>query len=185
MALSLTDAGEKAVAEANPFPSLLSIFCCPKYAMPNSRCLMNEMASMIGTGLDEIMRHNPNLKTLCLQAVVQFIKRVVIIGKTLISDEESDAVADRNIDNARTQAMQYGYNVVQLLEQILHSEDHVASFVVAGGFDSLLDFACSVVTPAGRLLVAHLTCLSSTSLTSGMYSTTSSTLSVLMKTICR
>ena len=40
MALSLTEAGAKAVAEANPFPSMLSIFCSPSYVMPNSRCLL-------------------------------------------------------------------------------------------------------------------------------------------------
>ena len=40
MALSLTEAGAKAVAEANPFPSILSIFCSPSYVMPNSRCLL-------------------------------------------------------------------------------------------------------------------------------------------------
>ena len=30
--------------------------------MPNSWCLLNEMAAIIGTNLDEFMRHNPNLK---------------------------------------------------------------------------------------------------------------------------
>ena len=39
-ALSLTEAGAKAVAEANPFPAMMSIFCSPEYVMPNSRCLL-------------------------------------------------------------------------------------------------------------------------------------------------
>ena len=48
VALSLTEASAKAVAEANPCPALLSIFCSPKYVMPNSRCHLNEMAAIIG-----------------------------------------------------------------------------------------------------------------------------------------
>ncbi len=189
MALSLTEAGEAAIAEADPFPALLSIFCSPTYAMPNSRCLLNEMAAMIGTGLDEIMRHNPNLKTKCLQAVVQVMKRVVGMGRSLTSDEESctasaKAVAS-HLENSRTCLMQYVHNVVQLLEQILHVEDHIVPFVTVGGFESLLELACSGVVPGGRSLVAHLTCLSSPSIASASYSTTSNTLSILVKTICR
>jgi hypothetical protein len=185
MALSLTEAGEAAVAEANPFPALMSIFCSPKYAIPNSRCLLNEMAAMIGTGLDEIMRHNPNLKTKCLEAVVQVIKRVVSMGRNLTSDEDSQHVAASNLENSRTILMQYVYNVVQILEQILHVEDHIAPFVAVGGFESLLELACFGLMPGGRSLVAHLTCLSSPSIASSTYSTTFNTLSVLVKTICR
>eukprot|EP00571_Detonula_confervacea_P003423 CAMPEP_0172329052 /NCGR_PEP_ID=MMETSP1058-20130122/60671_1 /TAXON_ID=83371 /ORGANISM="Detonula confervacea, Strain CCMP 353" /LENGTH=4507 /DNA_ID=CAMNT_0013046199 /DNA_START=90 /DNA_END=13614 /DNA_ORIENTATION=- len=198
-ALSLTEAGAKAVAEANPFPAILGIFCSPKYVMPNSRCLLNEMAAIIGTGLDEMMRHNPSLKTICLKAVVQVMNSVVDIGKNLISDEDGAAAAFstenkndataangrmKDLETARTYLMQYAYNITQILEQILHSEDHVAPFVAAGGFDSLLDMARWAVTPGGKQLVVHVTCLSSTSVASATHSTTSNTLSVLVKTVC-
>lgn len=190
MALSLTEAGEAAVAEANPFPALMSIFCSPQYAMPNSRCLLNEMASMIGTGLDEIMRHNPNLTTICLRAVVQVIKRVTSMGRRLTSDEEtitdaSSIINTSRLESDRTCLIQYICNVVQLLEQIIHVEDHIAPFVAVGGVESLLELACSGVVPGGRTLVAHLTCLSSPSIVSATFSTTSNTLSGLVKTVCR
>ena len=50
-ALALTEDGAKAVKEANPFPSMLRLFHNPNYAMPKSRCLLNEMTAIVGTGL--------------------------------------------------------------------------------------------------------------------------------------
>jgi hypothetical protein len=87
-ALSLTEAGAKAVEEANPFPALLSVFCSPKFAMPNSRCLLSEMSSIVGQGIDEIMRHTPSLKSTVMKAIVQVMNRIVYIGKKLIEREE-------------------------------------------------------------------------------------------------
>jgi hypothetical protein len=196
MALSLTEAGAKAVAEANPFPALLSIFCCPKYVMPNSRCLLNEMAAIIGTGLDEFMRHNPNLRSICLTALVEVMGKIVKIGQSLIvaEDEAIDPNIKENVNDPlpkmddlisdRTCLMQFGFNIVQLLEQILHSDDHITSFVDVGGFDALLDLAQYVVTPSGRSIVAHVTCLSCPSITSISHNT-SNTIAVLVKSVFR
>lgn len=196
MALSLTEAGAKAVAEANPFSSLLSIFCCSKYVMPNSRCLLNEMAAIIGTGLDELMRHNPNLKLICLTALVEVMGKIVKIGQSLIvaEDEAIDPNVKENVNDSlpkmddlisdRTCLMQFGFNIVQLLEQILHSDDHITSFVDVGGFDALLDLARDVVTPSGRSIVAHVTCLSGPSITTISHNT-SNTIAVLVKSVFR
>lgn len=188
MALSLTEAGAVAVAEANPFPAFLSIFCSPKYVMPNSRCMLNEIAAIIGTGLDEFMRHNPNLKSICLTALVGVIRKIVLIGQKLITDEDCAVVefaqdtATADLESSRTHLMQYGFNIIQLLEQILHSDDHLTPFVAAGGFDALLDLARWAVTPGGRSLVAQLSCLS---IASATHSTTSNTLAILVKSVCR
>jgi len=196
MALSLTEAGAKAVAEANPFFELLSIFCCSKYVMPNSRCLLNEMAAIIGTGLDELMRHNPNLKSICLTALVEVMGKIVKIGQSLIVAEDKAIipnVKENVIDplpqmddliSGRTCLMQFGFNIVQLLEQILHSNDHITSFIDVGGFDALLDLAQYVVTPSGRSIVAHVTCLSSPSITTISHNT-SNTIAVLVKSVFR
>lgn len=189
LALALTQDGSKAVAEANPFPALLSVFCSPKYAMPNSRCLLNEMAAVVGTGMDEIMRHNPSLRSVVLKAIVQVMNRIVYIGKTLTMIEEhhgdavTDAFGDTDLETVRTYLMQYGHNITQLLEQIMHNEDHVPHFVDAGGFDSLLELARWSITPAGKQLVAHVTCLSSPSFGSITHSTTSGSVSVIVRTV--
>ena len=152
------------------------------------------MAAIIGTGLDELMRHNPSLKTVCLKAIVQTMNKLVSIGKSLIAEEDGlgTRVAAgkyeekiKYLDTSRTLLMQYGYNIVQLLEQILHSEDHITPFVSAGGFDALLDMARWTVTPGGRALVANVTCLSSPSVSLATHSSTSRTLSILVRSVCR
>ena len=186
-ALSLTEVGAKAVMDANPFPALLSVFCSDRYVMPNSRCLLNEMSAIVGTGLDELMRHNPGLPPACLKAAIRVANRVATLGKHLLSDEDDILLGERStedLERARTHLMQFGYNITQLLEQILHNEDHVAPFVAADGFDALLELARWAAAPGGRAMVAHATCLSG-SAASATHSTTSGTLSVLAKQIVR
>jgi len=185
-ALCLTEAGARVVAEANPFPTMLSVLCSPKYAMPNSRCLLSEMAAIIGSGLDEIMRHNPLLRPKIVKAVVQVMKRVVCIGKNLILQEEGKndtAIVADDLETARTQLMQYGNNITQLLEQLFHNEDYVSPFLSAGGFDVLLELARWSIIPTGRQLVAHASCLSNPSIACLTHSRSASSLSLVVKTI--
>ena len=185
-ALCLTEVGARVVAEANPFPTILSVLCSPKYVMPNSRCLLSEMAAIIGSGLDEIMRHNPLMRPKVVKAVVQVMKRVVFIGKDLTNQEESandTAISTADLEIARTQLMQYGSNISQLLEQLLHSEDYVSSFLNAGGFDELLELARWSIIPSGRQLVAHASCLSTPSIACLTHSRSASSLSLVVKTI--
>eukprot|EP00567_Pseudictyota_dubia_P015262 CAMPEP_0197439912 /NCGR_PEP_ID=MMETSP1175-20131217/6549_1 /TAXON_ID=1003142 /ORGANISM="Triceratium dubium, Strain CCMP147" /LENGTH=155 /DNA_ID=CAMNT_0042969917 /DNA_START=1 /DNA_END=464 /DNA_ORIENTATION=- len=138
-ALALTEDGAAAIKRANPFPSLLAVFCHPRYAMPNSRCLLNEMASIVGTGLDEIMRHVSSLRPLVIDAVVGTIRRVATLGKELEEAESKDGAGDDGEEEreaAMNRLAQYASNVGQILEQILHTEEHVSPFAEAGGLDA-------------------------------------------------
>ena len=131
MALALTEAGARAVAAAAPFPALLAVFTDPAHAMPQSRCLLNELAAIVGTGLDELMRHNPGLRPACLRAAVGALQRTAALGQRLTAEEGGAAVgvgasAGGELATRRTQLMQFAYNVTQLIEQILHNEDHVS-----------------------------------------------------------
>lgn len=87
-ALSLTEAGAKAVSKADPFPALLSVFCSLRYITPASRCLLNEAAAIVGAGPDELMWHNPSLRRACLKAMVKAKNWAVRIGNELVSDED-------------------------------------------------------------------------------------------------
>ncbi|KAL9185952.1 hypothetical protein ACHAXT_003729 [Thalassiosira profunda] len=189
-ALALTEDGATAIETANPFPALLAVFCSPQYAMPESRCLLNELAAIVGTGMDELMRHTPSLKTVVITAVVGVMERVAHLGKELVAAEDA-AVTNTNCDDAResdadlevrrTQLAQYVHNVGQLLEQILHADDHVAPFVGAGGYDALLELVRYAVVPGGRGLVAQLSCASGAA--GGTVSSAGRTLEGLAKTV--
>ena len=54
--------------------------------MPDSRCLLNKMAVTVGTGMDELMPHNPLMRPACLRAVVPVAGRVAYVGKNHLSD---------------------------------------------------------------------------------------------------
>ncbi|GKY98288.1 hypothetical protein MPSEU_000786400 [Mayamaea pseudoterrestris] len=187
-ALSLTEDGAKAVKSAAPFPALLRIFYHPAFAMPMSRCLLNEVTSAFGTGLDEIMRHVERLKTDILASVAAALFDVLKMAEDLAVRE---ALTENNCDQLshkiileveRTCLIQYIVNFAQLLEQILHNEGHCEPFVDAGGLDVLLKlFSASL--PGGTLLLAHLSTLSSLSISTVHHSTIEDSLSLAIKCI--
>jgi hypothetical protein len=73
-------------------------------------------------------------------------------------------------------------NFGQLLEQILHNEDHCDPFVEAGGLDALLRlFPASL--PTGYQFLSHLSSLSSPSVSTLHHSTMEESLSLAFKCI--
>lgn len=188
-ALALTEDGAKVVHELNPFPSLLRIFYHPSYAMPQCRCLLNEMTAIVGTGLDEIMRHVERLKPLVFQALASAMKEVVQIAKELAHREEDlfglfgpPEFERAAIETDRTCLIQYVLNFGQLLEQILHNEDHCEPFVEAGGLDALLRLYPASMA-AGYQFLSHVSCLSSPSVSTLHHSTTEESLALAFKCI--
>jgi hypothetical protein len=100
------------------------------------------MASIFGTGLDEVIRHVPSLKPLCITALVDALKNIIGVGEALVSEEiaaqgTSPQVGDPLI-NKRTAFLQYVNNFSNLLEQILARQDHASPFIAAGGVDLLI-----------------------------------------------
>lgn len=188
-ALALTEEGAKNVKEANPFPSLLSLFHSPDFAMPKSRCLLNELTAIVGTGLDEIMRHVQILKPLVLSAITKSLNHIVSLAEDLSKREDDafdmSAVAGNeptSLENERTCLMQYVLNFGQLLEQILHNEDHCDPFVEAGGLDALLRLFPSVMT-TGFQFLSHLSSLSCPSVSTLQHSTIEESLCLAFKCI--
>jgi E3 ubiquitin-protein ligase HUWE1 len=186
-ALALTEAGSKAIREANPFPGLLQLFYHPKYAMPRSRCLLNDMTSIVGTGLDEIMRHVPSLKRSICVAITDALMQVVSLGSTIVAKEEDIAIqvnksSVTRVDTDRTCLIQYALNFGQILEQILHTDDHCDPFVQAGGLDAILELY-PLMMLSGDGFLDHLSCLSCPSVSTLCHSTTEESLSLVFKCI--
>ena len=188
-ALALTEDGANAVKEANPFPAMLRLFYHPKYAMPKSRCLLNEMTAIVGTGLDEIMRHVQSMRPLILDAIAEAMNKVAALGEELALKElqqewtppKMDLPAS-DLENERSCLMQYALNFGQLLEQILHNEDHCEPFVTAGGLDALLKlYPC--LMPTGAQFLAHVSSLSCPSVSTLTHSTTEDSLTLVFKCI--
>lgn len=180
-ALCLTEDGRKRVTDVNPFPDMLGIMASPRFVMPNSRCLLNEMASMIGGSVDEFIRHVPSMKSLILESFVRLIDRVVFLGRNVSTSEDewkrtredSVAVSSMNQRLSRVCLLHYGNNIAQLLEQILRTEENCEPFIQFGGYDSLLHlYPC--LTLRGSELLSHLSSQSAPAVANISHSTVSS-----------
>ena len=86
--LALTESGAKVIKEVDPFPAMLYSFYNSQHAMPNNRCLLNEMTSLVGTGLDEMMRNAPVLRPLGINALATAVRRVLNFGNRLLEKEK-------------------------------------------------------------------------------------------------
>jgi hypothetical protein len=149
----------------------------------------NEMTAIIRTGLDEIIRQVIKLKRLVFTAIAEAMNQVVvdaedlIVRKEKILQFEEPSEAHRGAtEDERSCVIQCVLNFGQLLEQILHSEDHCEPFVDTGGLDALLRLV-PVSMPSRACFLAWARCLSSPSVSTRHHSTTAETLSVACKCI--
>jgi hypothetical protein len=188
-ALALTEDGANAVKDANPFPAVLRIFYHSKYAMPQSRCLLNEMTAIVGTGLDEIMRHVNSLRPLICDGIVEAMNKAAEFGEELFRKEDAKDVTAPHmnmqaseLENERSCLMQYALNFGQILEQILHTEEHCEPFVSAGGLDALIKLY-PYMMPTGSEFLSHISCLSCPSVSTLTHSTTEDSLILAFKCI--
>ena len=187
-ALALTEKGAVEVRNANPFPALLDIFSSPKYVMPTSRCLLNEMGAIVGTGLDEIIRHVPTLSGKINEAIVRTLSKIVSLGRELVEKEKDVTSASpsfasaKEVEDLRTYLLQYSYNMSQLLEQILHQESHCGTFVQLGGLDALLELF-PLLIPTGSHFLSHISCMTGPSFAKISHLTNSSALTLAIRNI--
>jgi len=153
--------------------------------MPKSRCLLNEMTAIVGTGLDEIMRRVPRHRPLVMKAIVQAMQNVGEIGSKLAEQEEAldltgaepgDALI-ASLEEQRTCLMHYAMNFGQMLEQVLHNKEHCDPFVQAGGLDAILNLF-PYLMPSGLRSLAHVSCSSCPSVCTLTHLTTEDQLSM-------
>ena len=186
-ALALTAEGAASVKEVNPFQTLLKIFFHADFAMPKSRCLLNETSAIIGTGLDELMRHVPCLRPQVLGTIVDSLNSLINIGLDLRRREETLAVLEHSdivspLEGQRSCFMQYALNFGQIMEQVLQTEEECTPFVQSGGLDSILRLF-PLLMPSGSQFLANASCLTCPSISSLAHSTTEESLNVAFKCI--
>jgi hypothetical protein len=168
-ALALTEEGAKIVKEANPFPSMFSIFCSPQYVMPRSRCLLNEMPSIFGTGVDELMRHVPSLRPFVIESLISVVNRIISLG-TMESSESKSFL------------LQYALNIGQMMEQIMQNEDHVTAFIDSGGLEALLQMY-PLLMPCRWTFLTHISCSSNLCSSTLSHYSASNSLMITIKNI--
>jgi Domain of Unknown Function (DUF913). len=181
IALALTEDGRKRMLHVNPIPELLSVLCSARFSMPNTRCMLNDMASLIGSGLDELMRHVPESKGLVIKAVVSTIERISISGKRIVDREENGHNScNEDSSNSRISLMHFASNISQALEHVLQNEENCSDFVKEGGVRAILDVYPLLVL-RGNELLSHISCQSSPSMANLSHSTAATSLLAAIK----
>jgi hypothetical protein len=181
IALALTEDGRKRMLRVNPIPELLSVLCSPRFSMPNSRCMLNDMASLIGSGLDEMMRHVPESKGIVMKAVVSTIERVSSFGKGVVDQEENrNYPCNDDSSSSRISLMHFANNISQALEHVLQNEENCSDFVKEGGVRAIMELYPLLVL-RGNELLSHISCQSSPSVANLSHSTAATSLLAAIK----
>jgi hypothetical protein len=76
----LTKEGLEFVKTVNPFPALFSVFFDFRLYAPVSYVMMNDLATGLGTNIEEVLRHYPDLAELCVSAMYKTFDRMVSIA---------------------------------------------------------------------------------------------------------
>ncbi|CAN0117801.1 unnamed protein product, partial [Scytosiphon promiscuus] len=155
-ALCLTHDGASRVQEANVFPAFFRMLRSPESMHPQSRYPESNI-TIVGNGLDELMRHVPALRPQCIKALVASLKELVVKGNDLLKRELSGDSSAEAL-NERSLMQQYAANYGQLLETALGRPENAKPFVDAGGDEVLLSMFYSLAVPGPRPLLARATC---------------------------
>ena len=84
-ALCLNNRGLEAFVECKPFERLFKVLLSPDYlpAMRRRRSadLAGDTATNLGNAMDELMRHQPSLKTSATSAIIKLLEQVCALGR--------------------------------------------------------------------------------------------------------
>eukprot|EP01084_Bolivina_argentea_P113317 201984_1 len=143
------DNAENSSAASSPFyfgpdtlHSFLGMFASPEFVLPSSRCLQVRVPSVVGSGLEEFMRHVPKLKAKCMSAIVAVMKQII----STAPDQDQYLVH------------QYVMNLAKLLKPILSKSGNVRSFINENGLNVLSELFPISLLPS-RSFLANLSCM--------------------------
>jgi E3 ubiquitin-protein ligase HUWE1 len=160
-ALSLTSDGSEVVEKADVFPAFFRVFYQAQYALPQSRCLQGDMPCLVGTGIEELMRHVPRLKPSCMVALVEAMKKVVTLADAAQAQGDLLEGEDAHAGSIRRQActLQFVTHLARLAEPVLSKSEHIGAFFQAGGSEALSDMApLTILDP--RSFLSNASCIS-------------------------
>ena len=120
-ALCLNTRGLDAFVACKPFERLFKVLLSPDYlpAMRRRRSSdpMGDTAANLGSAMDELMRHQPSLKTAATTAIIKLLEEVCALGndpkyvcwKSSASSAKQDPSAASSVAQAVQQQVRYTY----------------------------------------------------------------------------
>lgn len=169
-ALGITSDGIKLIIDVNPFPFIFRIFSDVEYYKPPNNIFRNDLSSILGGGFEEILRHNPQLLTSCLSALLNEINNVVtksenvLVLSTITSSSSTEVMDVEGSSNCSTDPVSqfvpyfhFATTATSCLEALLLRKQSVSEFLNIFGFEILLKLHRLALGPS-RYLLASLQC---------------------------
>ncbi|CAK4122100.1 unnamed protein product [Aphanomyces euteiches] len=128
-ALCLTSTYIEKVTKYEPLTYLMDMFAMPAY-VEDIDFLQRDVASIVGSGLDELMRHVPALAKPAIQACVRALKKVVDLRAT------------------HTVLIRLTLHLCDVLEPVLAKVENSSRFSEIGGVDALLTLYTRILPDA-------------------------------------
>lgn len=136
-ALCLTSVHAEKVAKHEPLLHLIDMFALPAYAAgdESSDGLQSEVASVVGGGVFEIMRHLSSFQTAAIHACVHAVKKVVRFGDERVTPatESTTTLSSAASSSAYATLLRMATHVADLLEPILSKSEYATAFADQGG----------------------------------------------------
>ncbi|RHY47231.1 hypothetical protein DYB38_002462 [Aphanomyces astaci] len=129
-ALCMTSTYIDKVAAFEPLAYLLDMFTLPTY-VSDIDYLQGDVASIVATGLDELMRHVPSMARFCIEACTRALKKVV--AATTCS---------------HATLLRLTMHLCDVVEPVLAKVEHATRFADNGGVDALMHLYGRVLPPS-------------------------------------
>ena len=150
VALCLNKKGLKAVQDSGALGQLASIFTNPAHC----RSLQGDTPSLLGNGLDELVRHVPEMKGQCIEVVFSIVDKILDVSEQLKEEQAAKAATNEGEASvpmetgAGAKATEVYFdsmseivsNTARLLEALLSNPAVAEAFVGGDGVRKLLKF---------------------------------------------
>ncbi|QDZ19375.1 HECT domain-containing ubiquitin-protein ligase [Chloropicon primus] len=154
VALCLNKKGLKAVQKSKVLDCLVSIFTSPQHC----RALQGDTPSMLGNGLDELVRHVPEMKETCIDVMFTIVDKIMGIGEELKKEQQVSAIKNESGDDSRcdNSAGQASSSQPMDTDSTLDGSGRPSSSSQPSASDVYLDSMSEIVINVARLLEAML-----------------------------
>ncbi|OQR81725.1 HECT E3 ubiquitin ligase, partial [Thraustotheca clavata] len=126
-AICLSSSNVDKVVKMEPLNYLLDMLVMPDYVVYNGfDALQGDVASIVGGGLDELMRHVSAFQKPAIDACTRAVKKIQSYGE------------NNNSEAAHTALLRMAMHICDVLETLLAKTENATRFADLGGMDTLL-----------------------------------------------
>ncbi len=138
-AISITSDGQAIVIESQIFKDIFKLLYNDRYYFPVSKTMNVELASSIGAGLEEIIRHHPNFTKICLGELFLSLLVIAQLGEQILATCGDEAIGDAlELNEHYLLVLNFGEAITAVLEPLLMKKQTIEYFFERKGFDILV-----------------------------------------------